>query len=304
MSALQALLLTSGLALASVKLVTFPLLDAFQVGLYRLWPAQLRVYYDPLQDVTASIMYASALSGYVVVAMGLCTVLDCVPSLTMAHKTQAHRSFFTVGQWCSATGVGLVNLLCFSWFATVPVWSVVQKDGALRGGTPLMAFDTPFNPALALVHFVVHVLVIDVWFYLTHRLIHFPVLYKWIHKFHHRFKAPCAVACVYANPIEFLVGNVGGVVLGPALTNCHPYSAAFWMAYALISTSLSHSGYVAFGAQGHDAHHEHFDYNYGVGVFMDKLLGTTYEGSARAKLVAANRQDQPVKTHGSRAHGD
>ena len=94
---------------------------------------------------------------------------------------------------------------------------------------------------------------------------------------------------MFANPIEFAVGNVAGVVLGPALTNCHPYSAAFWMAFSLISTSGSHSGYYIFGAEEHDAHHEHFDYNYGVSVFMDKLLGTGFKGSAREAAIAAKK---------------
>jgi sterol desaturase/sphingolipid hydroxylase (fatty acid hydroxylase superfamily) len=46
------------------------------------------------------------------------------------------------------------------------------------------------------------------------------------------------------------------------------------MTYALASTSGSHSGYLLLGASDHDAHHELFDLNYGVGVFMDKLLKT------------------------------
>ena len=77
-----------------------------------------------------------------------------------------------------------------------------------------------------------------------------------IHKFHHRFTAPAAVASMYANPIEFGVGNLGGVILGPFLTRAHPYTFYFWTAYSLFSTGGSHSGYFFFAAQGHDWHHE------------------------------------------------
>jgi methylsterol monooxygenase len=49
---------------------------------------------------------------------------------------------------------------------------------------------------------------------------------------------------MYANPIEFALGNLAGVALGPVLTNCHPYTAYFWFAFSLITTGGSHSGYV------------------------------------------------------------
>ena len=65
---------------------------------------------------------------------------------------------------------------------------------------------------------------------------------------------------MFANPIEFCYGNVMGVVLGPVITNCHPLTGAFWMAFSVISTSCSHSRYCCLGAQNHDIHHEHFDY--------------------------------------------
>ena len=50
---------------------------------------------------------------------------------------------------------------------------------------------------------------------------------------------------MYANPIEFALGNLAGVALGPVLTNCHPYTAYFWFAFSLITTGGSHSGYVS-----------------------------------------------------------
>jgi len=47
--------------------------------------------------------------------------------------------------------------------------------------------------------------------------------------------------------------------------------------------------YAFLGATEHDAHHEFFDTNYGVSLFMDKLLGTHFEGSDLQKKVMANR---------------
>jgi sterol desaturase/sphingolipid hydroxylase (fatty acid hydroxylase superfamily) len=85
-------------------------------------------------------------------------------------------------------------------------------------------------------------LCVDMWFYWSHRALHWKPLYKHVHKMHHRFKAPNAVAAVYAHPIEYLFGNVMGVVLGPILTNCHVYTGVFWVTFSLVSTCGSHSG--------------------------------------------------------------
>ena len=131
-------------------------------------------------------------------------------------------------------------------------------------------------------------------FYWTHRLIHVPRIYRAIHKLHHRFTAPTAVASMYAHPLEFLVGNLTGVALGPVLLNTHPYTAYFWFCYALVSTGGSHSGYTFFDAESHDRHHEFFNCNFGVGGMMDAIMKTDYD-SWRAQRAA--------KKEGKRAGG-
>ena len=67
---------------------------------------------------------------------------------------------------------------------------VPHRRGGLRSGTPLASWDEELHLGWAALHFIVHVLIIDVWFYLTHCALHWRSLYGPIHKFHHRFKAP------------------------------------------------------------------------------------------------------------------
>ena len=136
-----------------------------------------------------------------------------------------------------------------------------------------------FNIWTFLRNFIIHLFVIECWFYITHRILHYPPLYKSIHKIHHIYKAPTAIACIFAHPIEYCFGNVLGVILGPAISNCHPFECAFWMAFAIVSTCGSHSGYSFLGGEKHDLHHQYFDYNFGVSLFMDKLCGTEFENS-------------------------
>jgi len=75
----------------------------------------------------------------------------------------------------------------------VPAWYLL-KGGFLRGGHPMIAHTAPWELGPALAHTAVHGLFIDFWFYSTHRLLHWPPLFKAVHKLHHRFHAPTAVS--------------------------------------------------------------------------------------------------------------
>ena len=160
-----------------------------------------------------------------------------------------------------------------------------------------------FNLWVFLGNFIIHLIIIECWFYTSHRLLHYPPLYRTIHKIHHIYKAPTAIACIFAHPVEYCFGNVLGVILGPAISNCHPFECAFWMAFAIVSTCGSHSGYSFLGGEEHDLHHQYSDYNFGVSLFMDKLCGTEYENSRlwhRHNNKQNNKKDNKlVKKKGS-----
>jgi len=283
-------LMTAFLSLIAVRMVALPLHGTFAKALVEFYPSWMWNLCHPVKDATLTLMGVSGLAAYIITAMCFCTTLDvCFPSLARRFKAQGERSYFTRAEWLQATGVALTNLFFFSWLVVIPVYAFIQRDGVLRGRTAPREVTDALHLPTALMHTAIHGIVIDVWFFSTHIALHWPPLYRAIHKRHHRFKAPTAVACMYAHPLEFCIGNVMGVILGPALTNPHPYVAAFWMAFALTSTSMSHSGYLPFGALHHDQHHEHFDYNFGVAVFMDKLFGTGFHGSAREKAILGKR---------------
>ena len=125
-----------------------------------------------------------------------------------------------------------------SWFVSLPTW-YLHKHGTFHFGAKLASYNDPWDWQREVPRQILHIIIIDIWFFTTHRLIHVkkPInLYKMIHKFHHKFTAPCAPACMYANPIEFCIGNVLGIILGPCLTNCHPLTTLFWLTTSLVST--------------------------------------------------------------------
>jgi sterol desaturase/sphingolipid hydroxylase (fatty acid hydroxylase superfamily) len=55
---------------------------------------------------------------------------------------------------------------------------------------------------------VIYILLEEVLFYYSHRLLHWKRIYKYVHKQHHDFKAPIGIAAEYAHPIEFVFGNL------------------------------------------------------------------------------------------------
>ena len=95
---------------------------------------------------------------------------------------------------------------------------------------------------------------------------------------------------MYAHSLEFAIGNFGGVILGPFLTNCHPYACYFWLCNSLVSTGCSHSGYIALGCVFHDRHHEFFSCNFGVGGMWDGMTGTAYEGNGAVEYGEEGRR--------------
>eukprot|EP00914_Ancora_sagittata_P028480 GHVO01056201.1.p1 GENE.GHVO01056201.1~~GHVO01056201.1.p1 ORF type:complete len:262 (-),score=21.74 GHVO01056201.1:208-993(-) len=139
-----------------------------------------------------------------------------------------------------------------------------------------------FGPVLPsfhslLFHIAMCTLIEEVFFYYGHRLFHQPMFYKRIHKMHHEWTAPIGITALYAHPVEHVLCNLLPPALGPILLGSHVAAAWIWFAIALLSTTVSHSGYhLPFlpSPEAHDFHHAKFVNNFGVLGVLDRLHGT------------------------------
>ncbi|CAF0797955.1 unnamed protein product [Rotaria sordida] len=124
--------------------------------------------------------------------------------------------------------------------------------------------------------------VTEIFFYYSHLTLHTSYIYEYVHKKHHRFRAPIGMACEYAHPIEFLISNIGPVIAGPLIFQSHLLTTWLWLSFALLGTINHHSGYKLPGILGsglsnptfHDFHHAQFTNNFGLLGILDRLHGT------------------------------
>ena len=73
------------------------------------------------------------------------------------------------------------------------------------------------------------------------------------------------------------------MMVGPIVMASSPAFWGLWGVVVTISVSTSHSGYVPDkgGSNEHDLHHEFFNCNYGVALYLgDRIFGTYFKDAA------------------------
>ena len=186
----------------------------------------------------------------------------------------------------------------------VPIWTgfqVLLGHAFATGLIPWVSFAT--HPIwLVLLYFLV-----PVWhefhFYCVHRLIHVPVLYKYIHSVHHNSVNPSPWSSLSMHPVEQLLYFSSGLI--HFIIPSNPMLALYQMHYAGFGAVVGHIGFdkIEMGEKGldthaytHYLHHKYFEVNYGDGLMpLDKLFGSWHDGTAEGEALMEARFRKKVE---------
>lgn len=147
---------------------------------------------------------------------------------------------------------------------------------------------SPFETAL---WFLVGYLALDFVCYWNHRMLHWPWLYRHVHKMHHIWKSPSAWVVNALVPWEFLQITSCSMA---ALTSIPLWFPAyiFLVLFTFFYNTMDHSGVEIHSiwfwqapVNFHDNHHKYFHVNYAPMVdWWDKLFGSFYyDGDDKTK---------------------
>ena len=167
-------------------------------------------------------------------------------------------------------------------------WANGYGPWVLLGASPLWLL--LFTLVLPLFH--------EVHFYCIHRLIHIPVLYKWVHSVHHNSNNPSPWSSLSMHPAEHLLYWSGTLI--HLVLPSHPLLVLYHLQISGTGAVVGHVGFdkVETGDEGsvdthafaHYLHHKYFEVNYADGMLpIDKWMGTWHDGTKDGDLLMKER---------------
>ena len=205
-----------------------------------------------------------------------------------------------------------IDNMIWTFASGVPIWTAweVLTLWAMANGW-IGVLDFAAHPVWGTILLLLIPLFREVHFYLVHRAIHWPPLYRTVHRLHHLNANPGPWSGLSMHPLEHLP-YFSGVILHWVLPS-HPVHAIFHLLHAGLSPAPGHTGFdkLVTGKErlldipcfAHYLHHKYFECNYADGsIPLDRWLGTFHDGSKEAheamrrRIAARRRSDDGARS--------
>jgi len=173
-------------------------------------------------------------------------------------------------------------------FAIIGVGLVLAgRNGWLKLYAEISDYGWIYFIFILLVMIVIH----DAYFYWTHRMMHHPWIYKYVHKVHHKSISPSPWAAYSFHPIEALVQALFFPILLFTIP-IHQNTAVIFLIYMIVRNVMGHLGFEFFPkgfvskkwlnwhttTTHHNMHHQYFSCNYGLYFsWWDDWMKTTHK---------------------------
>jgi sterol desaturase/sphingolipid hydroxylase (fatty acid hydroxylase superfamily) len=194
----------------------------------------------------------------------------------------------------------------------VPIWSayeVFMLHAWANGWGPWTTFGA--HPVALVVLGLLIPLIHEAHFYCIHRLIHVPVLYRWVHSVHHNSVNPSPWSSLSMHPVEHLL--YWSDILVHLVFPSHPLLVLYHLQVTGTGAVVGHIGFdkietsneSGFDAHAfaHYLHHKYFEVNYADGtVPFDRWFGTWHDGTKQGEaLMEARLEQKRAKLNARRA---
>ena len=181
----------------------------------------------------------------------------------------------------------------WTFVSAIPIWTAWECMTLWMFANHHIAYvDFGQHPTYCVVLLFLVPLFREAHFYLVHRLIHWPPLYRRVHRLHHKNVNPGPWSGLAMHPVEHLL--YFSVVLVHWVIPSNPVHALYTLVHAGLAPGPGHAGFdkVVVGENSgfdtlcydHYLHHKHFECNYSDGVIpIDKWFNTFHDGSAESE---------------------
>jgi len=166
--------------------------------------------------------------------------------------------------------------------------TVIVFNPAIRPHTTIYKEISEFGWIYYFLAFPVMFVFHDTYFYWTHRLMHHPALFKWVHLIHHKSTNPSPWAAYAFHPLEAIFENCIILIFFFTIP-MHVTHVPIFFLFSIVYNIYGHLGWELYPkgfnltrigrwvntSVAHNQHHKNFNGNYGLYLlFWDRMMGT------------------------------